>query len=302
MVLAAMMSVLGGCATTWIDMHERKTCAVLSAGGPAGVAHIGAIEALREEGIRLDCLGGTSMGALVGGIAAFAPRRPLRESYRELASAYAAQTARDTAENAVVGGVIGGAVVGLVTGGATLPLIAGVGAGAGLGAAATDQVDLPRFVTVFDAWSGRAQIEALPVSFVAFFLERSQGRADTKMTLVSARRGSLADAVGRSIANPFIFPGFDPVASGFVDPGADRIAATPIEDTCRAFPDARLVAINVSGEKSTYSAGMNCPLLEVIVDTGPVSTEALRGEGEEFERVARAGYTATRARVGLARR
>jgi predicted acylesterase/phospholipase RssA/CRP-like cAMP-binding protein len=44
---------------------------VLSGGGARGFAHIGAIRALQESGIEIDYVGGTSMGALIGGGFAF---------------------------------------------------------------------------------------------------------------------------------------------------------------------------------------------------------------------------------------
>jgi NTE family protein len=43
-------------------------CLVLSGGGARGLAHIGVLRALEEEGVRIDALAGTSMGALVGGL------------------------------------------------------------------------------------------------------------------------------------------------------------------------------------------------------------------------------------------
>ncbi|EOB13415.1 Lysophospholipase NTE1, partial [Nosema bombycis CQ1] len=41
---------------------------VLSGGGARGVAHIGVIQALEEEGIPIDIVGGTSMGAFIGAL------------------------------------------------------------------------------------------------------------------------------------------------------------------------------------------------------------------------------------------
>ncbi len=45
----------------------QKVCLVLSGGGAKGVSHIGVIRALEENGIPIDCIAGTSMGALIGG-------------------------------------------------------------------------------------------------------------------------------------------------------------------------------------------------------------------------------------------
>lgn len=41
---------------------------VLSGGGAKGVAHVGALKVLEEAGIRIDYIGGTSMGAIIGGL------------------------------------------------------------------------------------------------------------------------------------------------------------------------------------------------------------------------------------------
>ena len=41
---------------------------VLSGGGALGIAHIGVIQALEEEGISIDLIAGTSMGSIVGGL------------------------------------------------------------------------------------------------------------------------------------------------------------------------------------------------------------------------------------------
>jgi NTE family protein len=44
----------------------RSVSLILSGGGARGFAHIGAIKALREHGMPLDIVGGTSMGAIIG--------------------------------------------------------------------------------------------------------------------------------------------------------------------------------------------------------------------------------------------
>jgi len=49
--------------------HEMKSISlVLGSGGARGLAHIGAIGALREAGFRIESIAGSSMGALVGGM------------------------------------------------------------------------------------------------------------------------------------------------------------------------------------------------------------------------------------------
>ncbi|MGH8090604.1 MAG: patatin-like phospholipase family protein [Rudaea sp.] len=49
----------------------RSIGLVLSGGGARGFAHIGVVRALREAGVQIDCVGGTSIGAIIGaGVAA----------------------------------------------------------------------------------------------------------------------------------------------------------------------------------------------------------------------------------------
>lgn len=51
--------------------HPRKKVGiVLSGGGAKGVAHIGALKVIREAGIPIDYIAGTSMGSIVGGLSA----------------------------------------------------------------------------------------------------------------------------------------------------------------------------------------------------------------------------------------
>ncbi len=47
---------------------KKKVALVLSGGGARGIAHIGAIEAIENQGFEIHSVAGTSMGALVGGV------------------------------------------------------------------------------------------------------------------------------------------------------------------------------------------------------------------------------------------
>lgn len=47
--------------------HRPKVCLALSGGGARGAAHIGVLRVLEEYRVPVDCIVGTSMGALVGG-------------------------------------------------------------------------------------------------------------------------------------------------------------------------------------------------------------------------------------------
>src|SRR5579871_6203940 len=45
-----------------------RVCLVMSGGGARGIAHIGVLKVLEEMKIPIDCIAGTSMGAVVGGL------------------------------------------------------------------------------------------------------------------------------------------------------------------------------------------------------------------------------------------
>ncbi|MGS2740258.1 patatin-like phospholipase family protein [Sinomicrobium sp. M5D2P17] len=50
------------------DPEDVKVGLVLSGGGAKGLAHIGALKVIEEAGVRIDYIGGTSMGAIIGAL------------------------------------------------------------------------------------------------------------------------------------------------------------------------------------------------------------------------------------------
>ena len=46
---------------------DIKVGLVLSGGGAKGMAHVGVLKEIERAGVRVDYIGGTSMGAIVGG-------------------------------------------------------------------------------------------------------------------------------------------------------------------------------------------------------------------------------------------
>lgn len=63
--LMALVVALAGCAA---EAERPRVGLVLSGGGAKGIAHIGVIQAFEENGIPIDYITGTSMGAIVGGL------------------------------------------------------------------------------------------------------------------------------------------------------------------------------------------------------------------------------------------
>ena len=53
---------------TQAQTPRPKTCLVLGGGGARGAAHIGVLKVLEREHVPIDCIVGTSMGAVVGGL------------------------------------------------------------------------------------------------------------------------------------------------------------------------------------------------------------------------------------------
>ena len=63
----AALAQVAGPATGVIPERRPKVCLALSGGGARGAAHIGVLKVLEELRVPIDCIVGTSMGALVGG-------------------------------------------------------------------------------------------------------------------------------------------------------------------------------------------------------------------------------------------
>ncbi len=71
-----MMKLFLGCLFLFItcfpafaqENQRPKVGLVLSGGGAKGLAHIGVLKVLEEQGVKIDYIGGTSMGAIIGGL------------------------------------------------------------------------------------------------------------------------------------------------------------------------------------------------------------------------------------------
>ena len=55
-------------AQEYLDQKPLRVGLVLSGGGAKGLAHIGALKVIEEAGVKVDYIGGTSMGAIVGAL------------------------------------------------------------------------------------------------------------------------------------------------------------------------------------------------------------------------------------------
>ncbi len=67
--LLLLLLLLLGFQNLFSQEKERlKIGLVLSGGGAKGLAHVGVLKAIEEAGVKIDYIGGTSMGAIVGGL------------------------------------------------------------------------------------------------------------------------------------------------------------------------------------------------------------------------------------------
>ena len=78
---AAMESPSGGlvfshAARLARSLRDLTVGLVMGGGGARGIAHVGVLAAMEEEGIPIDAVGGTSIGAMVGGMSRRDPRAP----------------------------------------------------------------------------------------------------------------------------------------------------------------------------------------------------------------------------------
>ncbi len=64
----AMDGARRGSQPTVLPLTRPRICLVLSGGGARGMAHIGVLKVLEDLKIPIDCIAGTSMGAIVGGL------------------------------------------------------------------------------------------------------------------------------------------------------------------------------------------------------------------------------------------
>jgi NTE family protein len=283
-VLAMLMA---GCAhqPPRFDPRARRTCLVLSSGGTRGVAQLGAIEAVRRAHLPIGCVVGSSVGALVGALYASAPDQDTTARFSRLTTAYVHETQREAETRGLGAGLALGALAAALSGGLLVPATAALG-GFLLGAATTTKAALARFQGVLATELNGAQIETLPTPFATLHHER----AGEGLRLVVDRTGDLARAVSGSIANPFVFDDVDVAHAAALDPGSDRIAATPVNDACRLFPHSNLLVVNISGTPAIRDAAGTCAIREVMIEVAEVAPEAILNRTGAFEQTWQTGF------------
>lgn len=288
-LLVAFALLTASCAHRF-DPRARPTCLVLSVGGPAAVAHLGALRAVRESRLPVSCVVGNSMGALIGGLYAAAPTDDTEQRFRAVVDEYRQETERASRRNGLALGLLLGALATVVTDGAAAPFVA-AGTGYLMGALGSAALDRDRLVSVLDRTVAGVRIQDLPVRFATFHHLATEGG----VTLVAVREGNLADAVGRSVANPLLFPELVIAPGAAIDPGADRVAAIPVDDACRLFPDHNLLVLNASGADVFTGPDLRCPVREARIRVPSLTATEALAFGPAYQSAVDAGYRATLA-------
>lgn len=241
-----------------------RVCLALSGGGARGVAHVGVLKVLEEMRIPVDCIAGTSMGAIVGGLYASGmspesierafldadwedlfndrpPRRnlPFRRKQDDDLPLFQFEMGIKKRGLVLPGGLVAGQKLDFLLKRLTLPVAA---------------------VEHFDE---------LPIPFRAVATDLDSGE------LVVLDRGNLADAVRASMAVPGAFTPLVLDGRTLVDGGLVR--NLPV-DIARGLGADRVVAVNVTAplggaEAAARGAGRGRTVLDVAVRTIDVLTD-----------------------------
>tara|TARA_Y100001980_G_C14460096_1_gene242201 strand:- start:35 stop:919 length:885 start_codon:yes stop_codon:yes gene_type:complete len=249
--LLFILLLLFGCSTKNIEKtNTETTCLVLSVGAEKGIAHTGAIEALRDLGYEFDYVYGNSAGSLAGSIYANNPDANMRKEFYRLCHIYINKTIKK-AENSAIGGGALGILAGMNPFGVLLM--------AGLSATTINKLDFDRFQDTLFKYFKTSEMDGLKIPFGTSYWDLS----NTENFFQFSKEGYVAEMVSYSCQNPLIFKDFKKLE---VDAGADRIASTPILDAYEMFKPDKIIAINVSGQNAFYT-GAPCEVNVIKINT-----------------------------------
>ncbi|MCC6275751.1 MAG: patatin-like phospholipase family protein [Leptospiraceae bacterium] len=278
------------CITFSKIFKEKKVCIVLSVGGAKGIAQIGAIDALKKKNVGINCVFGNSMGSVIGSLYATDPDLNLKERYRDFIAKFLSRSKSkqekkgDSTENILM--QLGKSIFSeknsdwlTILGKLTESII---------NSTFYTDFDNEQFREVLNEFFENKDISQTRIPFAtSYHAKKGDG-----LELVVASNGNLSEAVARSANNPFIFKNTDIMNLQYLDPGSDRVASVPVTEACLHFKPTQIIAINVTGQKAFYSSDMNCAIKEIMVNIHYTPHEALKGTGEEFEKMYNLGFAA----------
>jgi NTE family protein len=210
---------------------RQKVCLVLSGGGARGVAHVGVLKVLEELRVPVDCIVGTSMGAIIGGAYAYGVtpeelERRIREADWESVLLDQPSRPRLSVRDKELDRVqLGGPEFGLHDG--EVLLRSGAIIGQQLAVFLQQLIGPSEPFTSFDA---------LPIPFRALATDIETGR------LVVIDHGSLPAAMRASMAVPGVFAPSELDGGLLADGGLVRNLGV---DVARDFDPDVLIAVNL---------------------------------------------------------
>lgn len=261
--IPVLLSVLSCCGRQDKPPAFKRTCVVFSVGAFDGIAHVGALRAIKEAGVSIDCVAGTSMGALVGGLYCEQPNQALAPRLERI---WAKTAHLNFFEK------LGMEIQQFFTG------------------SNVTKADHAKFVQAIRSEVGVVNIEELSTPFATTYASV----VGTGIKMEPVVRGDLVNAIGGSTSNGLIFGDLERISAAKpIDPGIDRIAAVPVQLACKTFPDARIIAVNVTGRAAVYTEQMNCPLIEVRIPKANISSRQLLSSQQARKKMVQHGYVET---------
>jgi NTE family protein len=207
-----------------------KVCLVLSGGGARGIAHIGVLKVLEEQRVPVDCIVGTSAGAVIGGAYASgaAPEeieRAIRGAdWNRLLTDQPARFDRSVYAKELDRARIGSTEVGLQNGAIALPRGVLIGQ------------HLQFFLQSLVSPTTRSAFDDLPIPYRALATDFESGR------LVVLDHGDLAGAIRASMSVPGAFTPVEIDGALLVDGGLVRNLGV---DVARQLGAEVVIAVNV---------------------------------------------------------
>ncbi|WP_286934208.1 MULTISPECIES: patatin-like phospholipase family protein [Aminobacterium] len=234
----------------------------LSGGGTKGLAHIGVLQVLEENNIPIAGIVGTSMGAIIGGLAA---------------SGYTGIELEEVVNNIDLGSLLAEKDASMVlplgertSENSAIPWFS-LGSRRGIGGALGGFSGV-KLLEKFSQMAARVQVirfSELPIPFAAVATDLETGE---KVVLQS---GSLASAMRASMAIPALFEPWPVGGRLLIDGGL--VSNLPVLTAKELFPGCPVIAVNVTSEKKSRSE------LRTLVDVVDQSITVLTQQNVERE-------------------
>lgn len=246
-------------------------CLVLSGGGARGYAHLGVLQYLEQLHIPVDCIAGTSMGALIGGL--YASGIPADALEQRLAATNLSDIAFDRSERA-------GLPQSQREDDFQYPISLAAGLDGGKLKLASGLVQGNSLLALLQNWT--AQLPAnidfarLPIPFRAVATDLSEG------SQVVLEQGSLPRAMRASMAVPGLFAPFRIGARTLVDGGL--VSNLPVQ-TAREMGADVVIAVNIATPLQD-AAQLQSPtavaqqMVGILIQQNVKAQKALLGPGD----------------------